>query len=134
MIGMGDHHELVFAPGYDVDRVVRNGTLYQRHVGAGFEEEPEYRAGVGAGGADADGRVAYVEAPEHGWKHIRGDRGTGGDAERSALEASELAELAFGHPLDAKQLSGAGVQGSAGLGEFDAPGAAFQKGGVDLSL
>jgi hypothetical protein len=134
MIRMGDHHELVFAPGYDIDRVVRNGTLYQRHVGTGLEEKSEHRAGVGAGGADADRGVSQPKAAEDGRKHVRGDGGTSRNAERSPLEASELAELTFGYAFDAEQLAGAGVEGTPGLREIHSPGSALDERDVELPL
>src|SRR3954469_3257007 len=102
VIWVRDHHELVLTPGYHVYRLVRNGTLDQRDVGARFEEEPEHRACVGARRADPDRGVAEMEAPENGRQHVGGDRSARGDPERTALETSELTELALGDFLDAE--------------------------------
>lgn len=134
MAGIGDHHELVLSPGYDVHSLVRNGTLYQRDVCARLEEESEYRAGVGAGGADADRRVSHMEAAEYRRKHVCGDGCACGNAERSPFEASELAELLFRDPFYAEQLSRAAVKRPTGLREVNVPGPALEQRDVELSL
>jgi hypothetical protein len=75
-----------------------------------------------------------VEAAEYRWKHVRGDGGTCGDAERSAFEASELAELLLRNSFDAEQLPRAAIERLAGVGEVDASRTALEERDVELSL
>jgi len=134
MAGIGDHHELVLSPGYDIHPLVRNGTLYQRDIRARLEEESEHGSGVGARDANTDRWVSHVEATEDWWKHVRGDGSACGDAERSAFEASELTEFLLGNALDSEQLPRTTVERLSGVGEVDASRTALEQRDMKLSL
>src|SRR5437879_713143 len=134
VIGVRDHHQFVVAPRYDVHPCMRYRTFDQRDVHARLEEHSEHGAGVGARRLNSYPGMPKMEAPEHGREHIGGDRGARADPEDAALEAAELSQFPFSDPLDAEELTGAGVEGASGIGEADIATRAVDEGEIELSL
>jgi hypothetical protein len=104
MVRRRDHHELVVAPGLDINLWMRHRSLHERDVHAELEQLSKDAACVRARGLNAHPGVPRVKSAEQRRQHISGDGGARAYPDDASLDASELAKLPLGGPFDSEEL------------------------------